>query len=460
MLVDGGQRVVTFAELASQVERLSDVLRRERIGPGAVVAVSLSDGAAGLVALLAVAAAGGVPAPFAAGWWPREARAAAEDLAPDLVIADSTTSAALRDCAPQLLVGAGLEGLAHPESIDRLGDRLDRRVELSDTAVLLAPTAGVWGRPRTLEALPPQLATWADATQATSGLTVIASDLALVSALQVAVAALGNGGSVAFPGVMPRSVDRLLNHLGERASGVDLLWTTGAIANRFAQHVRSQPNPLRAPVSYLEIGQGPLWPGAGQLLGDQFGAAHSCSYTLTEAGGFVTRRKPRDGGTDRPLDVGSPVAGITVAVSSDTDDGFGALTVSGSLLGGSAQTETGDRGRWRENRLELAGRTEDCFLTDELPVWPVQVEEALSHHPDVADLAVARRPHPERGEVGVLVVVPKDPERPPFLDDFAPFMENLAPHARPLAQAVVDQLPLTAFGQVHRRMLGYDEASR
>lgn len=461
LVLDGGQRDLTFGELAAAVERFSDVLTAAGAGSGGVVAVSLSDGAAGLVALLAASAIGALPAPFAATWWPREARAAAENLAPDLIVADSTTSAALRDCAPQLLVGDGLGGLATAEPLDQDGDRLDRRVAVGETAALLASTAGVWGRPRSLELRPHQLVSWlADDEPAENGITVVASDLALLAAFRVAVTALGRGGAVALPGTAPRPMERLLLQLCGREEPVELLWTTGPTANRLGQHLRQRPASAPTPVRRLETAQGPLWPNAAQLFEDRLGVTVSASYTLTEAGGFVTRPAQRAPGPQRSLRVGSPRSELTVTIGADTEGhGQGCLSLAGDLLG-TDRIDTTDMGRWTSDGLELAGRSEDCFVCDELPVWPLLVEAALSDHPGIADLAVARRPDPERGDVGVLVLVPSDPENPPFLDDLASYMEKLPAHARPSAQAVVDQLPLTPFGQVHRRMLGYEEASR
>jgi acyl-CoA synthetase (AMP-forming)/AMP-acid ligase II len=88
------------------------------------------------------------------------------------------------------------------------------------------------------------------------------------------------------------------------------------------------------------------------------------------------------------------------------------------------------------------------------------VEAALGAHPGLVDVAIAARPHPALGSVPVAVTVPLDPENPPFLTDLAPYLDGLPPAWRPRAQAVVDRLPLTASGQLHRRMLAYDEAAR
>ena len=46
-------------------------------------------------------------------------------------------------------------------------------------------------------------------------------------------------------------------------------------------------------------------------------------------------------------------------------------------------------------------------------VYPVEVEGVLSTHPDVAAVAVVPRPDDVMGEIGVAVVVPRDPSARP-----------------------------------------------
>jgi O-succinylbenzoic acid--CoA ligase len=122
---------------------------------------------------------------------------------------------------------------------------------------------------------------------------------------------------------------------------------------------------------------------------------------------------------------------------------------------------TGDLGRLdTDGHLHLIGRAADRFTCDGVLVWPQLVELALSSHPLVADVAVAPRPDDSHGMVGVAVVVPARPEHPPFLDDLAPVLAELPAAWRPRALVVADRLPLTATGQVHRRMLAYEESAR
>jgi acyl-CoA synthetase (AMP-forming)/AMP-acid ligase II len=63
------------------------------------------------------------------------------------------------------------------------------------------------------------------------------------------------------------------------------------------------------------------------------------------------------------------------------------------------------------------------------------------------------------GEIGVAVVVPVDPDRPPTLEDVRRFLEpKLARFKLPEALRVVDALPLTPMQKVDRRGLAAREA--
>ncbi|MEZ5263051.1 MAG: hypothetical protein R2755_15070 [Acidimicrobiales bacterium] len=108
----------------------------------------------------------------------------------------------------------------------------------------------------------------------------------------------------------------------------------------------------------------------------------------------------------------------------------------------------------------LLRRRRDHFIADGVLVDPVAVEAALASHPLVADVAVAPRPHPTAGNVVVAVLIPSDPEWPPFLEDLAACCAALPEPARPAALAIVDDLPFNAAGTVSRRLVNYEEAGR
>jgi acyl-CoA synthetase (AMP-forming)/AMP-acid ligase II len=117
---------------------------------------------------------------------------------------------------------------------------------------------------------------------------------------------------------------------------------------------------------------------------------------------------------------------------------------------------TGDLG-WvdERGRLHLVGRTKEMYVRGGYNVYPVEVEGVLSTHPEVAAVAVVPRPDPVMGEVGVAVVVPRDPTRPPTLDGLRTHAgAALARYKLPEALRVVETLPLTAMDKVDRRVLG------
>jgi acyl-CoA synthetase (AMP-forming)/AMP-acid ligase II len=58
------------------------------------------------------------------------------------------------------------------------------------------------------------------------------------------------------------------------------------------------------------------------------------------------------------------------------------------------------------------------------------------------------------GEIGVAVVVPRDPDRPPTLDDLrTEAAEDLSSYKLPEALTVVAELPLTAASKLDRSAL-------
>ena len=73
---------------------------------------------------------------------------------------------------------------------------------------------------------------------------------------------------------------------------------------------------------------------------------------------------------------------------------------------------TGDLG-WIDDRgrLRLVGRSKEMYVRGGYNVYPVEVESVLSTHPDVAAIAIVPRPDDVMGEIGVAVVVPRDPAR-------------------------------------------------
>jgi acyl-CoA synthetase (AMP-forming)/AMP-acid ligase II len=87
-------------------------------------------------------------------------------------------------------------------------------------------------------------------------------------------------------------------------------------------------------------------------------------------------------------------------------------------------------------------------------VYPVEVESVLSTHPDVAAIAIVPRADHVMGEIGVAVVVPRDPARVPALEELRTFAgAQVAGYKLPEALVVRAELPLTAMEKIDRRAL-------
>lgn len=106
---------------------------------------------------------------------------------------------------------------------------------------------------------------------------------------------------------------------------------------------------------------------------------------------------------------------------------------------------TGDMGVLdADGYLTMQDRSKDLIITGGSNVYPREVEEVLLTHPDVQEVSVVGRPHPEWGEEVVAFVVGDADES--ALDQLC--MENIARFKRPKAYMRVPDLPKNNYGKV------------
>jgi long-chain acyl-CoA synthetase len=106
---------------------------------------------------------------------------------------------------------------------------------------------------------------------------------------------------------------------------------------------------------------------------------------------------------------------------------------------------TGDMGFLDEDGyLTLQDRSKDMIITGGSNVYPREVEEVLLMDPDVREVSVVGRPHPEWGEEVVAFVVGEaDPAR---LDRLC--LDHIARFKRPKAYIQIEALPKNNYGKV------------
>ncbi|BBZ11311.1 acyl-CoA synthetase [Mycobacterium branderi] len=173
---------------------------------------------------------------------------------------------------------------------------------------------------------------------------------------------------------------------------------------------------------------------------------------------------------DNPETVGRPSLGCRVRVLDDNDEPVGPhvtgrVFVGGELTfegytGGTAKsvvhnmTATGDMGYFDESgRLFIVGRADDMIVSGGENVYPRAVENALTEHPDVVDIAVVGVPDEKFGQRLAAFVV----TRPDSGIDEATLREYLKDKVSRFEQprdiSIVQSIPRNAAGKVLRNDL-------
>jgi acetyl-CoA synthetase len=101
----------------------------------------------------------------------------------------------------------------------------------------------------------------------------------------------------------------------------------------------------------------------------------------------------------------------------------------------------------------LHGRADESMNVAGRKVGPAEVEEAMMHHPAVAEAAVIGVPDELKGEAIVCFAVPRSGEQPSPESVAATVVDVLGPAFRPREVRVVPELPKTQSGKIVRRLL-------
>ena len=122
----------------------------------------------------------------------------------------------------------------------------------------------------------------------------------------------------------------------------------------------------------------------------------------------------------------------------------------------------GDDGWWptgdvaitdEDGDLVLVDRRKELVIVSGFNVYPREVEEALTEHPDIAEAAVVGVPDPETGEAVKAFVVARSGAALSPDDVSAHAATRLARFKRPVVVEVVDSLPHSATGKVAKGRL-------
>jgi acyl-CoA synthetase (AMP-forming)/AMP-acid ligase II len=216
------------------------------------------------------------------------------------------------------------------------------------------------------------------------------------------------------------------------------------------------------------------------LLGEaitRFGCGFAQLYGMTETAGAITGLSPEDhdvAGNARMRSVGHPLPGVELLIV-DADGcalpggEVGEILIrSGANMAGyhnlpAATAEaldaegwihTGDAGYCDEDGyLYLVDRIKDMIITGGENVYPMEVEQALSGHPLVQEVAVIGVPDAKWGEAVKAIVVATPGAEPDPAELIGWVRQYIAAYKAPKSIAFRSELPRNASGKVLRRQL-------
>ena len=116
--------------------------------------------------------------------------------------------------------------------------------------------------------------------------------------------------------------------------------------------------------------------------------------------------------------------------------------------------KTGDVGKVDERGyVTIVGRSKDLIISGGYNVYPAEIEGYINDMPGVAESAVVGVPHPDFGEVGVVVVIPKPGAKLDGDQIIAALKAQLANFKIPKRCFVVAELPRNTMGKVQKNLL-------
>ena len=118
--------------------------------------------------------------------------------------------------------------------------------------------------------------------------------------------------------------------------------------------------------------------------------------------------------------------------------------------------KTGDVGKIDERGyVTIVGRSKDLIISGGYNVYPAEIEGYINDLPGVAESALVGVPHPDFGEVGVAVVVPKAGQARALEPQqiIASLKAKLANFKIPKRCVIVTELPRNTMGKVQKNLL-------
>lgn len=464
--------VLTYALLDRSADDLAAGLTDRGIGVGDVVAVTLPSGGDWLVTAVALARIGAVLAGISTAITPNERHDLVSLVTPTLVIADAATvdGLPLRTEVAVVSPGGRCAELARPggHPVVLAGDD-ERPAAICFTSGTTGLAKAALFRERHLRAV--QVIDLGPDAEGIWG-----GGAAMLASTQFAHV----GMTTKFPWYLRVGATLHVMARWRPDDALELIArhrmpTVGVVAPQLALMLRSELLDTLdlSCVERIVAGGAASPPALVAAARERFGAQYSIRYSSTESGGvgLGTAFDAPDG--EALHTIGRPRAGVEIRIVDERDETvppgeIGELhlrsaavmdsywadpAATASTLTTDGWLRTGDLARSDGAEcVVLAGRRTEMYIRGGYNVFPSEVESVLADHPEVLDVAIVPRPHDVMGEVGVALVVPRDPGSPPTLDQLRTHAGGrLARHKLPEGLLVVEEIPLTGAQKIDRR---------
>jgi long-chain acyl-CoA synthetase len=480
-------RPITFSDLEERVDRTAAALSSLGVAKGDRVALLLGNVPEFATSLYGAIMAGAVVCPLNVMLTPEEtsyiladcgAKAAVTELGslPGLL----SVRDRLGDLQTILVVGgppAPRGTISLEEALRSAGEPPGIVTESSDLAII-AYTAGTTAAPKGAMLTHGQLMANLDQVSKVPDLAETEQDVALLAlplfhsyALNVV---LDMGMKTGATGVLVERFDPEQTVAQVQRHGVTLLFGAPPMFAAWLSLLDASSQAMST-VRMAVSGAAPLPSGVLEAFRDRFGVTIWEGYGLTECGPAVTSNAM--GSEAKPASIGLPLPGVEIRLvdehgeeAEEDDPGEiwvrGANVFSGYWNRPEATAEVMD-GDWlktgdvayrdEDGYLHLVDRKKDLVIVSGFNVYPTEVEEAIEHHPGVAEAAVVGIPDPRTGEAVQAWIVPKEGQvlDPEEIIDF--LHGYLARFKQPSDLRIVDELPHHVTGKVLRRVLRGEE---
>lgn len=281
----------------------------------------------------------------------------------------------------------------------------------------------------------------------------------------VTAALLARASVVLLPAFSPtNALDAMEEHRATLFAGVPTMW-------KLMLDHESAPRRDLSSLRHVVIGGANADPALCRQISAALPNARLMNlYGLSEVSGAAVISAASDGTETIASSIGVPIPGVEARVVpvGDQTEGTGELYLRGpgNALGYWELPEptretfvdgwvaTGDIASIDESQhIRLLGRAKEMYLQGGYNVYPVEVENVLADHPDVAMVAGIGVPDPVLGEVGRFFVVPTAGCSPTAQELIDYCRSRMADYKVPREVVFMDTLPTTPSGKIAKTQL-------